>query len=503
MQYPFWDFPAGYGILMAVVSVIHVFISHFAIGGGLFLVVNERAARKTGNEALLSFVRGLTRFFVLVTLVGGALTGVGIWFVIGLLSPAGTEVLIHNFVWGWAIEWTFFLVEILAAIFYLYGWDRMPAAGHIMIGWIYFIAAWLSLFIINGILTFMLTPGSWLATGNFWDGFFNPTFWPALVFRSCTSVMLAGLYALTVASRFKDVAAKPGLVRRSALWGLCGLLTAMASLYWYWNFIPEAIRTAAAQSMPTPMLSLNYLYWMAGVLAVLLLVFGLAVPKSQHIAVSVLTMAVGLAWFGAFEWFRESVRKPYIIYGYMYGNGIELSREQSYREGGYLSRIAYRSGNDGADLFRHVCGSCHTIRGYKPLKPALEGTDRAFITSIVGSSHLLRGNMPRFLGTAAEAEAISGYLEAGLERRTLSELYGLTGIDLGKKVFDIRCGICHAMGGPSDKTQSLAGLKQEEYQNILDSAAFMGEGMPAFTAGAAEGGALIEYLKTLRSGGVR
>ena len=79
----------------------------------------------------------------------GALTGVGIWFVIGLLNPAATEVLIHNFVWGWAIEWTFFLVEIMAA-------------SHMTIGWIYFVSAWLSLFVINGILSFMLTPGAFL-----------------------------------------------------------------------------------------------------------------------------------------------------------------------------------------------------------------------------------------------------------------------------------------------------------------------------------------------------
>ncbi len=40
MSYPFWDLPFGYGILMAAVAIIHVSISHFAIGGGLFLVVS-------------------------------------------------------------------------------------------------------------------------------------------------------------------------------------------------------------------------------------------------------------------------------------------------------------------------------------------------------------------------------------------------------------------------------------------------------------------------------
>ena len=86
----------------------------------------------------------------------------------------------------------FFIVEILSALLYYYGWKSMSPADHMTLGWIYFVSAWLSLFVINGILTFMLTPGTWLVTGNFWDGFFNPTFWPSLVLRSAIAVMLGG-----------------------------------------------------------------------------------------------------------------------------------------------------------------------------------------------------------------------------------------------------------------------------------------------------------------------
>jgi hypothetical protein len=144
MNYPFWDIPIGYGLLMAAISILHVFISHFAIGGGLYLVITETIARKRNDTATLQYLEGLSKFFVLTTLVLGALTGVGIWFVIGLLSPAATDLLIHNFVWAWAIEWTFFVIEIAAALFYYYGWKRMSAADHVKIGWIYFVAAWLS-----------------------------------------------------------------------------------------------------------------------------------------------------------------------------------------------------------------------------------------------------------------------------------------------------------------------------------------------------------------------
>ena len=38
MNYPVWDIPAS-GLLIAVIAILHVFVSHFAVGGGLFLVL--------------------------------------------------------------------------------------------------------------------------------------------------------------------------------------------------------------------------------------------------------------------------------------------------------------------------------------------------------------------------------------------------------------------------------------------------------------------------------
>jgi mono/diheme cytochrome c family protein len=501
MHYPFWELPIGYGVLMASAAVLHVFISHFAIGGGFFLVVMERAARKAADTARIEFLEKLSRFFVLATLVMGSLTGVGIWFVIGLLNPAATAVLIHNFVWGWAIEWTFFLVEILAAILYYYGWKRMSPANHMIMGWIYFVFAWLSLFVINGIITFMLTPGAWLVTGNIWDGFFNPTFWPSLVLRSAIAVMLAGVYALLIASRCQPEAFKVRMVRQTAGWGLLGLAAALPSLYWYWRAIPSTITAAALQGLPTPMRALQYSFWSAGALAVLLILFGLIVPRRLHLSLAVVIMVAGLGWFGSFEWFRESIRKPFVIEGYMYGNAVEVRDADTYKKDGYLSQIAYRSGDDGADLFRHACGSCHTLQGYKALKPAFDGTDRAFIAAMVQSVHLLRGNMPPFLGTASEAYAIATYLEAKLDPRPLSVIYGLQGAKLGEKVFQIRCGKCHPMGSPHDKTSELAGLSPQDYQELLNNAAGLGPGMPAFTGDETERSALIAYFQTLKTGG--
>ena len=167
MNYPHWQLAIPGGMLIALVAVVHVFVSQFAVGGGFFLVVTETMARRQKDAAVLDYCRRHSKFFMLLTLVFGAITGVGIWFTIGLVSPEATSTLIHTFVWGWAIEWVFFFVEIAAAIIYYKTWDTMPARDHLIVGWIYFVAAWMSLFVINGILSFMLTPGRWLQTQSF------------------------------------------------------------------------------------------------------------------------------------------------------------------------------------------------------------------------------------------------------------------------------------------------------------------------------------------------
>ncbi len=497
MNYPFWDISMGYGPLMAVIAIIHVFVSHFAIGGGLYLVVTEHFARKRNDTDTLDYLQRLSKYFVLITVVFGALTGVGIWFIIGLLNPAATEMLIHNFVWVWATEWTFFIVEILASLLYFYGWRHMSGKDHLTLGWIYFVAAWLSLFAINGIITFMLTPGDWLVTGDFWDSFFNPTFWPSLVTRTGICVMLAGLYAMLAITRSQSSESKKRIVRNNALWGLVGVAIIVPSLLWYVQALPESTMSAAKEVLPTALNSIHYTHWFAAGIAALLL-FGIALPKLQNKVVTIFTMILALGWFSGFEMFRELIRKPYVITDYMYANAVEVSKVDDYISEGYLPHIAFRTGDDGADLFRHSCQSCHTIDGYRELKPAFDGTDKEFIAGVVRGSAAVKGAMPPFFGTWEESDSLAAYLYRFTDHRKLSEIYGVTGVELGEKVYQVRCGVCHEFGGYNDNLSSLTGLSKEEYDEFLESSGDIDDDMPRFSGDAAEWRALVQYLMTLK-----
>ena len=219
MNYPVWQLEfLGGGFLIAVIAIVHVYIAQFAVGGGLFLVLTEHLGRGRNSPAIIDYVRKHAKFFLLLTMVAGALTGVGIWFTISLLSPSATSVLIHTFLFGWATEWTFFVTEIVSLFIYYYTFNRLSPKNHLIIGWVYFGAAWMSLFVINGIIDFMLTPGAWIENNNFWSGFFNPTFWPALFFRTFFSILIAGLFGFLTASFLKNQEIRTTMLRYSAKW---------------------------------------------------------------------------------------------------------------------------------------------------------------------------------------------------------------------------------------------------------------------------------------------
>lgn len=79
MNYPFWEVPLlGGGMLIGVVAILHVCMSHFAVGGGLYLALTERKALREKDIVCLAFVRKHSRFFLLLTVVFGAVSGVGI-----------------------------------------------------------------------------------------------------------------------------------------------------------------------------------------------------------------------------------------------------------------------------------------------------------------------------------------------------------------------------------------------------------------------------------------
>ena len=183
--------------------------------------------------------------------MAGAITGVGIWFSVSLVSPDGLASLIQSFTLAWAEEYLFFVAELATAFAYYYTWDRISRKQHLSLARLYMIFAIFTLVIINGILTFMLTPGKWLVSHYWLDGVFNPTYWPSLAIRLLIMMAIAGMYALVTSSRIKEPKFRIFMVRYCATWLLPVFLLGPLCTLWYLSQIPHAAVTTIFTGIQT------------------------------------------------------------------------------------------------------------------------------------------------------------------------------------------------------------------------------------------------------------
>jgi mono/diheme cytochrome c family protein len=437
MDYPIWDIAMGGGVLMGIVAITHVIVSHFAIGGGLVIAVTETLSVRRNDPEMRNLAKRSSLVLILFSTVFGAISGVGIWVVAGLISPAAISALIRNYVWGWAIEWVFFIVEIVAALIYFATWDKISKRAHVMVIWIYFIAAYLSLVIINGIVTFMLTPGKWLQTGAFWDGFFNPTYFPSLVLRTGIVILMAVAFMVWPARKAADEA-RLKLNRYLGKWAVAGALISYAGYRWWEAALPDTVQSlflGKGALLDGLAMTRHEVMWSVAVFLVLSIIFLLLMPKMAKVIPLLLITIAAFSFFGTYERLREGTRKPFIIHDYMFSNGVLVKEVGELNEKGMLSKARWAArvpATDSVEMGRQVfdaqCRSCHTIDGYLSIRElAPEDPDMTYsvlyamfdqgemFTSLEPGEAVAMGDlnypfMPPFVGTEEEMEALVDYI---------------------------------------------------------------------------------------------
>jgi mono/diheme cytochrome c family protein/cytochrome bd-type quinol oxidase subunit 1 len=511
MNYPVWYLPeTGGGFLIALIAILHVFVSHFAVGGGLYLIYSEKKGLREKSQAILDYTKRHARFFLLITMVFGSITGVGIWFIISLVNPAATSYLIHSFVLGWAAEWVFFLVEIAAAFIYFYMFDRMDSATHILVGWVYFIAAWMSLLLINGIIGAMLTPGVWAEDMSFWAGFFNPSFWPSLFFRTFIAIMIAACYGYFSASFTKDEDVRETMTRFSAKWALAALILAIPAGLWYLSVLPEPAHALVMGKSPTISSMIPWGLGGAVLLLLIMLTAGIFRADRNLKPVAIITLFCGLAVIGSFEWIREAARRPYVINEVMYSNSILKSDVEQLNTSGYLKSALWVEHKEitqenrlkaGEELFIQQCYACHTLVGGKnDIASLTEKMSYRALTKYIGRIHEIRYFMPPFAGTEEEAAALAAYIAGGVHGKEIEaeSSAAVQGKNVGQSLFEDNCSSCHA---PEDLAAAIEGISRGEIGSMLLSLDEISDEMEPFGGTAPEVEALAVYLENLNRGG--
>jgi cytochrome bd-type quinol oxidase subunit 1 len=422
MHYPIWHIPsAGGAMLIAVISIIHVIIAHFAVGAGIFNAITEWRARRQNDPVLLQFVKDNSIFLIYLSFVGGAVTGVGIWFSIGVVAPEATSYLIRLFLWIWAIEWVFFLVELASGYVYYYTWNRVSARLHVAIGIIYAIAAFMSLVMINGILTFMLTSGDWQKTGLLFDAWMNPSFWPSLWMRTVSALALAGIFVAIVASVRKKHSSQ--VDRETVIaWGArfllpLGLMPVLA--FWYFSTVPAQARDLALGGA----IAMTFIFIFGALLSVMVAFYAyfglLRKARDINLETAVLMAMIAMLATGSMEFVREGIRKPYVLNEIMYSNGILVSEVPQLNQDGVLKHSAWIQPDTvhfrgetaiGEAVYRAECLRCHEIDGYNAIKPLIRHWNRPLMLSALEELDRIKAFMPPFVGTNEEKQALAAYL---------------------------------------------------------------------------------------------
>lgn len=440
-DFPIFDMPMfGHRLIFAFDAIVHVFISHgAAVGGSIVLVLAQWLAIKKNDHKFDELAyKVLFTFFVLATAIG-ALTGIGIWIHVNIINPAAIGALLRVFFWKWFVEWIVFNVEMVFLLMWFLSWKNRPLGtpakqSHFRLGVAYAVASWLTMAIITAILGFMMTPGNWLrsdfpAQPDYLASLMNPSWIPSLAFRTFFSVAWAAALAMMLSWFFtrKDEETRVKAMRffGNILWIATPLF--LVSGYWYYlQFPPQAkelfvIGAITRRLAGNPQLALYLTLGLAGIAVVSAMLLQ-AKPKRAPLAAAVLLFIGCGGLITEFERIREFVRKPYIVYNYMYSNGVRVIDMPLLNRDGYLKNAVFvpeqyrkvtaeNKLKAGEYLYQMQCRYCHTIGGVNAITARISGWDEETIYQRIGSLNSgATPFMPPFAGTDDERRALAAYL---------------------------------------------------------------------------------------------
>ncbi|MEK4801329.1 c-type cytochrome [Oceanobacillus sp. FSL K6-0118] len=428
MNFPVVEFPwLGNGTVIAIIAIVHVIVSHgVAIGATALMVSMEYVGIKNKNDGLINLARKFSKWILIITTTVGAITGVGIWVSTTIIQPDSIGSLLRIFFIPWFVEWLVFVGEVILLLIYFYTWDKWTGVKqyiHNRIGIVLVIFGWLTAMIITGILTAKLTPG-WSEDISFWYAFISPPYLPSLAFRTFLALVLA----VSLVSIFVRLFIKPEKLKQDAfllfgkIYNICLPLLLISGL-WYLITIPDEAYNQVLWSTGMSkevFMFINY----SGLFA--FVIFGIWIigrPDKVSIILAITIFFSSMGFIAEFEMVRESVRKPYIIYDYMYANGVIEKDAEKYNKEGYLKNSTFAAVNEvteeniyeaGEEIYKGQCLSCHTIDGWREKRAfsnRLNGWTEENIAQYIETLHETRPFMPPFVGTDEEREALAHYLQ--------------------------------------------------------------------------------------------
>ena len=438
--YPMWYVPVvGSAFAIAIIATIHVMASHTSVGASILLAYLATKAYKENQPQIYDYIKKYLLGLLVFSYVSGSITGPGIWFSATVVNPRGISALIHNFVWVWAAEWVWFVAEVTLVYILFYTLGRIDQRSWLRLAWTFAIGSWATMYIIVGILSFMLSPGheKWFTTGNILDAFYNKNYFPHLLERTSFMFAIAGTVGLAIAALMKkDLPEKTfkEIVKTLSYWGIGGVVFGLMFFVWYISTLPNRSNVILENVI--------HLYLKLPIMLIVLLVlahFFLTAVRPQAVRFWMAYPIYILIFFmGVYpeEKIRETLRKPYVAGEFVWVNQI-ISRDVPAKgiksevpiidQKGLLTVNPFvpeglkkvNSQNEimaGKAMAILECSGCHNVTGSTGLRPFGQKfagmTDPNAVYNFLVS--YLRDNhppyMPKLTGTDEEIKALSAYI---------------------------------------------------------------------------------------------
>jgi MFS family permease len=321
--YPTWYQPnVGSGWVVGIIATFHVLASHTSVGAALLFAYLSHRAYKEDRDDLLDFVKKYGLFLMVFTYVAGSITGPGIWYSTTVASPNGIGALIHSFVWKWATEWVFFVIEVVGVYMIVYLVGKVDKKTHMKISVIFGAASLATMVIIVGILSFMMMPGkeAWFEDGGYLNGFYGTNTFIQTGMRMAFMFTMTAIVGGIVVASIKDPAFKKEMTRKLGWLGIISALVGAAMFQWYLTSVPSQALLVMENRLPDYfgpsiliVLAGTLSYFVITMLQPRLLVAGFA---------GFMTVTFLVAGLWPEETARESMRKPWVAGQYVYSNQV-------------------------------------------------------------------------------------------------------------------------------------------------------------------------------------
>jgi mono/diheme cytochrome c family protein len=201
---PFIRFPGGAKFSIGFLGIFHTSVGSLAIGFAFIVTILQIVAYVRKDNRFDMLAKRVQLWHVCIYNIG-TINAIGLVFALSGLFPQFWSQIFVQFFWTMILEEMLFFMLATTLTLHYFFWDTMWGHKklHIFMGALLTPMFFLQFFIINGMSSFMLTPGfaegqvsNWSGTAGIlgWDklAFYNPTFLMLTLHRTAANFAYAG-----------------------------------------------------------------------------------------------------------------------------------------------------------------------------------------------------------------------------------------------------------------------------------------------------------------------